>query len=196
MTPRTVVVRARVDQLLKQEVEPLLAAQGYTLADAFRLMLLRTAHDKALPFKPIFPNPEPIRERQRDIAEIITPQMRHHAAVRTHDHFGFSGYRAAIARLFARPEGATQAEANEAARWLGSPQSGYFNMLRQAKNKWKHDVVVWNDPAREGKVYKLIFNPNHRAPYSIHPPPDWREMNVPKAPPGVRSIAYKPRSDD
>jgi hypothetical protein len=33
--------------------------------------------------------------------------------------------------------------------------------------KWGHDVVVWNDPGRGGKVYKLIFNPSHSAPRSV-----------------------------
>jgi addiction module RelB/DinJ family antitoxin len=192
----SVVVRARVDEGLKRKVEPLLAAVGLTLSDAYRLLLLRIAHDEALPFEPIYLDPAPIPVRHRDMSEIITHQMRHHVVVKAHDHFGFSGYRAAIACLYARPEGATQMEANEAARLLGSLQSGYFNMLRQAKNKWKHDVVVWDDPAREGKVYKLIFNPNHSAPHSVDPPPEWREMNVPKAPTGVRPTPYKPRSSN
>src|SRR5262249_52882118 len=111
--PSKVVVRARVDDRLKQEAEALLAAIGLTMSDAFRLLLLRIARDKTLPFEPIFPKPKPIQKRERDMSQIVTPQMQHHAAVRTHDHFGFSGYRAAIACLYARPEGASQVEANE-----------------------------------------------------------------------------------
>jgi addiction module RelB/DinJ family antitoxin len=189
--PTSVIVRARIDRRLKEEAEMVLAANGLTVSDAFRLMMLRVAEDKVLPFER--PRPKPMQQGKPN-TDKVTAQMRHHVAFGTHDHFGFSGYRAAIACLYARSEGAAQSEVNKAARELGSGQSGYFNMLRQAKNKWKHDVVVWDDPARGGKVYKLIFNPNHHAPSSVDAPPDWREMNVPKAPPGVRPTPYKPRS--
>jgi addiction module RelB/DinJ family antitoxin len=186
------IVRARIDRRLKQEAETVLAAIGLTVSDAIRLMMLRIAQEKALPFKPIRPRPK-TSHRKHNMHK-ITPQMRHHVAFRTHDHFGFSGYRAAVACLYARSEGATQAEVNQAARELDSPQSGYFNMLRQAKNKWKHDVVAWDDPTRGGKVYKLIYNPSHSAPRAVDPPPTWKEMNAPKAPPEVEPIPYKPRS--
>jgi hypothetical protein len=66
---------------------------------------------------------------------VVTPQMLHHATTRAHDHFGFTGKRAAIACLYARPGGATQDEVNRAATGLDSPQEGWFNMLHQAK-KW------------------------------------------------------------
>lgn len=191
--PSSVIVRARVDERLKQEAEPLLAAIGLTMSDAFRLLLLRIAQDKALPFEPIFPKPKPIKKKERDMSRIITPQMRHHAAVRIHDHFGFSGYRAAIACLYARPEGASQVEANEAAVELGSPQKGYLNMLRQAK-KWGHSVVTWDDSPRGGKIYKLNFNPNHGAPHAVDPPPNWKELNIPKTPRGIKPAPYRPRS--
>ena len=149
-------------------------------------MMLRVAQDKVLPFElPQCKQAQPGK---------VTAQMRHYVEFGTHDHFGFSGYRAAIACLYARSEGATQAEVNEAAMELGSGQSGYFNMLRQAKNKWKHDVVVWDDPVRSGRVYKLIFNPNDDAPSSVDAPPNWEEMNIPKAPLEVRPTSYKPRS--
>jgi hypothetical protein len=113
----------------------------------------------------------------------ITPEMRHYANTGAKGHFGFSGFRAAIACLYARPEGATQAEVNKAAQGLGSSQKGYFNMLHQAK-KWGHRVPIWNDQAR-GKVYKLIYNPNHGGPGNIAPPTAWSEMNVPKPAPAV-----------
>jgi hypothetical protein len=119
---------------------------------------------------------------------IVTSLMRHHAETKSTDHFSFSGLRAAIACLYARPEGATQAEANRAAEELGSPQKGYFNMLRQAKN-WGHDVVVWDDQAR-GRVYKLIYNPRHSGPGDIDPPTTWTEMNVPRVPPSVQPIPW------
>jgi addiction module RelB/DinJ family antitoxin len=190
--PATVVVRARVDESLVQEVEAVLAAIGLTASDAVRLLMMRIAQDKTLPFEPIVLKHEPTPERRRNMSNIVTPQMRQHAISKTHDHFGFSGYRAAIACLYARPEGATQAEANQAAHGLDSTQSGYFNMLRQARNKWKHDVVVWEDPKRGGRVYKLVFNPNHSAPRAVDPPSNWRAMNVAATPLGAKPKPYKP----
>jgi DNA-damage-inducible protein J len=179
-----VIIRARIDRRLKEEAEMVLAANGLTVSDALKLMILRVAEDKALPFE------RPVQKGN----DKVTPQMRHHAAFGTHDHFGFSGYRAAVACLYARSEGATQSEVNEAARELGSPQSGYFNMLRQAKNKWKHDVIVWGDPTRGGTVYKLIYNPSHSAPRAVAPPATWKQMNAPRTPPGVKPILYRPRA--
>jgi hypothetical protein len=111
--------------------------------------------------------------------------MRHYAETRATDHFGFSGLRAAIACLYARPEGATQAEVTQASAELGSPGQKYLNMLREEAIKWGHDVVVWNDPGRGGKVYKLIFNPSHSAPRSVDPPDNWRDTNAPKVPSGI-----------
>jgi DNA-damage-inducible protein J len=50
------VVRARVDEHIKEEAAAVLAAMGLTLSDAFRILLTRVAHDKALPFEPLVPN--------------------------------------------------------------------------------------------------------------------------------------------
>ena len=98
----------------------------------------------------------------------VTAQMRRQATIRTRDHSGFLGLRAAIAGLYARPEGAAQDEANQAAEALGTPQEGWINMLHRAK-KWGHRVVRWDDPVREGKVDKLIYNPSHSAKSRIDP---------------------------
>ena len=38
----------------------MLAGIGLTVSDAFRIMLIRTAKEKALPFKPLMPNDETI----------------------------------------------------------------------------------------------------------------------------------------
>jgi DNA-damage-inducible protein J len=187
--PANIIVCARIDQQLKRKAEGVLAAMGLTVSGAFRLMLMRIAEDKALPFEPNFPDPKPIRERKRRMSAITTPEMRRHAAGRTYDHFGFLGFRAAIAQLYARPEGAAQEEVNQAARTLGSPQVGYINMLHKAK-EWGHDVVSWNDPARGGKVYKLVYNPGHSARSKLDPPANWEEMNVPKTPPGVTPTPF------
>lgn len=54
------VVRARIDENIKEEAAAVLAAVGLTLSDAFRLLLTRVAKDKALPFEPLVPNKKTI----------------------------------------------------------------------------------------------------------------------------------------
>jgi len=54
------VVRARIDERVKEEAAAVLAAMGLTVSDAFRLMMMRIAKDKALPFEPLVPNAETI----------------------------------------------------------------------------------------------------------------------------------------
>ena len=51
-----VVVRARIDEHIKEEASAVLAAMGLTVSDAFRIMLTRVAREKALPFEPLIPN--------------------------------------------------------------------------------------------------------------------------------------------
>jgi DNA-damage-inducible protein J len=60
MTNNT-VVRARIDERVKEEAAAVLATIGLTVSDAFRLMMMmRIAKDKALPFEPLVPNAETI----------------------------------------------------------------------------------------------------------------------------------------
>lgn len=54
------VVRARIDEHIKEEATVVLAAMGLTVSDAFRLMLTRIAREKSLPFDPLVPNAETI----------------------------------------------------------------------------------------------------------------------------------------
>ena len=54
------VVRARIDARIKNEAAAVLAAMGLTVSDAFRLIMVRIARDKALPFEPLVPNEETI----------------------------------------------------------------------------------------------------------------------------------------
>ena len=54
------VVRARVNEHIKQEASIVLEAMGLTLSDAFRIMLTRVANEKALPFEPLVPNAKTI----------------------------------------------------------------------------------------------------------------------------------------
>lgn len=54
------VVRARIDEHIKEEASAVLATMGLTVSDAFRIMLTRIAREKALPFEPLVPNAETI----------------------------------------------------------------------------------------------------------------------------------------
>jgi DNA-damage-inducible protein J len=58
--PANSVVRARIDKRVKDEAAAVLAAVGLTVSDAFRLMMVRIANDKALPFEPLAPNAKTI----------------------------------------------------------------------------------------------------------------------------------------
>jgi DNA-damage-inducible protein J len=55
------VVRARIDEKTKEEAAAVLASIGLTVSDAFRLMMIRTAKEKALPFEPLVPNAKTIK---------------------------------------------------------------------------------------------------------------------------------------
>jgi DNA-damage-inducible protein J len=50
------IVRARIDGQVKEEAAQVLAAMGLTVSDAIRLMLMRVAAEKALPFAVKVPN--------------------------------------------------------------------------------------------------------------------------------------------
>ena len=54
------VVRARIDGRVKDEAAHVLAEMGLTVSDAIRLMLMRGAAEKALPFAVKVPNAETI----------------------------------------------------------------------------------------------------------------------------------------
>ena len=54
------VVRARIDEKVKEEATAVLGAIGLTASDAFRLMMVRIATEKRLPFDPLVPNEETI----------------------------------------------------------------------------------------------------------------------------------------
>jgi DNA-damage-inducible protein J len=58
--PANAVVRARIDERIKDEAAAVLGAMGLTVSDAFRLMMVKIAKDKALPFEPLVPNDETI----------------------------------------------------------------------------------------------------------------------------------------
>ena len=54
------VVRARIDERVKKEAAAVLASIGLTVSDAFRLMMVRIATEKRLPFEPLVPNAETV----------------------------------------------------------------------------------------------------------------------------------------
>jgi len=60
MTMAITTVRARIDDRVKEEAAAVLATIGLTVSDAFRLMMMRIANEKALPFEPLVPNAETI----------------------------------------------------------------------------------------------------------------------------------------
>ena len=54
------IVRARVNEDIKEEATLVLSEIGLTLSDAFRMLLIRIAREKALPFEPLVPNAKTI----------------------------------------------------------------------------------------------------------------------------------------
>ena len=68
------VVRARIDERTKADATAVLASIGLTVSDAFRLMMVRIAVEKRLPFEPLVPNAETIEAmeaaRRGDIVEV------------------------------------------------------------------------------------------------------------------------------
>jgi len=58
--PSNIVVRARIDERTRNEAAAVLGAIGLTVSDAFRMMMVRIAKEKALPFEPFVPNDETI----------------------------------------------------------------------------------------------------------------------------------------
>lgn len=59
------VVRARIDEQIKEEASVVLASMGLTVSDAFRILLTKIAKEKAFPFEPLVPNKKTI-EAMRD----------------------------------------------------------------------------------------------------------------------------------
>jgi len=74
--PADSVVRARIDERTKKEASAVLKAMGLTVSDAVRLMMLRIANDKELPFNPLIPNQETIEaleaSRRRETTSVAS----------------------------------------------------------------------------------------------------------------------------
>jgi DNA-damage-inducible protein J len=71
------VVRARIDERTKKEATAALKKIGLTVSDAFRLLLVRVAAEKALPFEPLNPNAETVAAmkaaRRGDLIKVGKP---------------------------------------------------------------------------------------------------------------------------
>ena len=69
------VVRAR---RVKKEAEAVLAAIGLTVSDAFRMLMVRVAAEKGLPFEPIVPNKKTVKAieaaRRGELTTVGRPQ--------------------------------------------------------------------------------------------------------------------------
>lgn len=73
--PTNAVVRARIDEGIKEEATLVLEAMGLTTSDAIRIMLTRVAREGALPFEMLVPNETTIkamREARRGNLEVVT----------------------------------------------------------------------------------------------------------------------------
>jgi DNA-damage-inducible protein J len=72
------VVRARINQRIKDEAAAVLGAMGLTVSDAFRLLMVRIAEEKALPFEPLVPNAETIEAmkaaRRAELVTVSSPE--------------------------------------------------------------------------------------------------------------------------
>ena len=69
---------ARIDEKVKDDATAVLASIGLTVSDAFRLMMVRIAAEKRLPFEPLVPNAETVEAmqaaRRGDVAEVGGPE--------------------------------------------------------------------------------------------------------------------------
>ena len=74
--PANAVVRARIDSRVKEEAAAIYAAAGLTISEAFRMMLMRTVAERALPFDPLVPNAETVEAmkaaRRGDLVNVGT----------------------------------------------------------------------------------------------------------------------------
>ena len=62
--PSTTMVHVRVDEKVKEEASATLAKMGISVSDAVRMMLVRVAAEKALPFEVRVPNTTTVKAMQ------------------------------------------------------------------------------------------------------------------------------------
>jgi DNA-damage-inducible protein J len=61
----TTMVHVRVEEKVKADAAKTLAAMGMSISDAVRIMLVRVAAEKALPFEVKVPNPTTVKAMQK-----------------------------------------------------------------------------------------------------------------------------------
>jgi DNA-damage-inducible protein J len=64
LMPSTTMVHVRVDERVKEEASATLAKMGMSVSDAVRMMLVRVAAEKALPFEVRVPNATTVKAMQ------------------------------------------------------------------------------------------------------------------------------------
>ena len=76
---RNSVVRARIGEATKSAAAAVLASMGFSLSDAFRLLLKRVAAERALPFEPLVPNAETVAAmraaRRGEVMTVVEPEF-------------------------------------------------------------------------------------------------------------------------
>ncbi len=75
--PATDIVRARIDHATKQRAAAALADMGLSISDAIRLLMMRIADERRLPFEVKAPNPT----TRAKIAELESGKGRRSASV-------------------------------------------------------------------------------------------------------------------
>jgi DNA-damage-inducible protein J len=60
----TTMVHVRVDEKVKEDAAKTLAKMGISVSDAVRMLLVRVAAEKALPFEVRVPNPATVKAMQ------------------------------------------------------------------------------------------------------------------------------------
>jgi DNA-damage-inducible protein J len=78
MTNATNYVRARIDEKTKARATEALEAMGLSVSDAIRLLMLRVADEKRLPFEVKAPNAKTLKA----IAELKTGKGKRHTSVK------------------------------------------------------------------------------------------------------------------
>nr|VFK36505.1 MAG: DNA-damage-inducible protein J [Candidatus Kentron sp. SD]VFK77824.1 MAG: DNA-damage-inducible protein J [Candidatus Kentron sp. SD] len=69
------IVRARINEHIKEEAATVLATMGLTVSDALSILLTRIAREKVFPFEPLAPNTETIstmKEARHGELETVT----------------------------------------------------------------------------------------------------------------------------
>ena len=70
--PTNDVVRARINKQVKKDAQAVLDSIGLTVSDAFRMMMMRIATEKKLPFDPLIPNAKTIEAMKAARGEEVT----------------------------------------------------------------------------------------------------------------------------